>query len=281
MATTLVSFDDLPEPVRAAVEAQAGSILKAETVSAGLNSALSARVHTATGTFFLKGLRSDHRWVWTQQREADINSYVVPLAPRLLWHFDTGGWNVLGFEAVEGHHADYAPDSPDLPEVARALRQLADIPCPDIPLRLAEQRLASYVDDPAVLEYFAGDSLLHTDLNNHNLLVADCAHIVDWGWATRGAAWLDAAYWVVWLIAAGGHAPGHAETWAAQIPAWSTASPLAVDAFAEANARVWEEIAGVDPDTWTSNMLAAAKQWRAFRIGRVNNEQERGADQRG
>jgi hypothetical protein len=28
------------------------------------------------------------------------------------------------------------------------------------------------------------------------------AHLVDWAWASRGADWLDAAYWVVWLMAA-------------------------------------------------------------------------------
>jgi hypothetical protein len=54
---------------------------------------------------------------------ADINSYVVPLASRLLWHIETAGWNVLGFEPIDGHHADYAPGSSDLPKVAEALRQ--------------------------------------------------------------------------------------------------------------------------------------------------------------
>lgn len=266
MATPPVSYDELPAPVRTAVEARTGPILKAETVSAGRNSALSARVHTATGSVFLKGLRSDHRWVWTQQREADINPYVLPFAPRLLWHIDTKGWNILGFENLDGHHADYSPGSPDLPKVAQALSELADIPCPDIPLRRAEQRLAAYVDDPAVLAYFAGDSLLHTDLNNHNLLITDRAHLVDWGWATRGAAWLDAGYWVIWLIS-GGHTPAEAEAWAARIPAWGAAHPQAVDAFAAANTRVWEEIAGCEPDAWTSRMLHAARQWRDHRLG--------------
>ncbi|WP_246143270.1 phosphotransferase [Actinacidiphila oryziradicis] len=268
MATQSVAFDDLPEPVLAAVEAETGPILKVEAVSAGLNSALSARVYTATGSVFLKGLRSDHRWVWTQQREADINPYVVPLAPRLLWHIDTDGWNILGFETVDGHHADYGPCSPDLPKVAQALQQLGDIPCPDILLRRAEQRLASYVDDPAAVAYFEGESLLHTDLNCHNLLITDRVHLVDWGWATRGAAWLDAAYWVIWLIAAGNHGPESAEAWAARIPSWHIASPPALRAFAKANTRIWDEIAGADPDSWTGSMTAAAHTWSAHLDGK-------------
>ncbi|MFE2427465.1 aminoglycoside phosphotransferase [Streptomyces sp. NPDC059373] len=267
MATTPVSFEDLPERVRAAVEARTGPIIKVETVSAGFNSAVSARIHTASGSAFTKGLPSDHRWVWTQQREADVNPYVVPLAPRLLWHIETDGWNLLGFETIDGHHADYSPGSPDLPKVVQALGRLGDVSCPDIPLRLAEQRLSSYVDDPAVLEYFRGDSLLHTDLNNHNLLITGQpqAHLVDWGWATRGAAWLDAAYWVIWLIAAGGHTPDEAEAWARRIPAWRRAPGAGANAFAEANARIWGEIAGADPDPWSGRMAAAARTWRDFR----------------
>ncbi|MCQ4045765.1 aminoglycoside phosphotransferase [Streptantibioticus rubrisoli] len=266
MATTPVLFDDLPKAVREAVEAQTGPILKVEAISAGLNSALSARVHTATRSVFLKGLPSDHRWVWTQQREASINPYVVPLAPHLLWQVETGGWNVLGFEAIDGHHADYRPDSPDLAMVAQALRQLGEIPCPDVPLRRAEQRLSAYVDEPAILKFFAGDALLHTDLNNHNVLITDRGHLVDWGWATRGASWLDPGYWVIWLIAAGGHSPEEAETVASQIPSWGSAPQEGVNAFAEANVRIWDEIAGADPDPWTNRMVKAAHRWRDYRL---------------
>jgi aminoglycoside phosphotransferase (APT) family kinase protein len=65
-----------------------------------------------------------------------------------------------------------------------------------------------------------GHALLHTDLNNTNGIIGDDrAWIVDWGWATRGAPWLDAAYWVIWLIASGHH-PSSAVRWAAKVPAW-------------------------------------------------------------
>lgn len=268
MPAPSITFAGLPSGARTAIEAEIGSILRIEDVSAGLNSSLSALAHTAGGVVFLKGLRADHRWVWTQQREADINPYVTPLAPRLLFHVVVGGWDLLGFEAIDGHHADYSPGSPDLPKVTEALRELAALPCPDIELRLAEQRLAGYVADPADAEAFAGDALLHTDWNNHNVLIThDRAHLVDWGWATRGAAWLDPAHWVIWLIAAG-HTPSAAEESVALLPDWALAPPRAVDAFAHASANLWEEIAGSASDDWTMNVLNAARLWQQHRSHR-------------
>ncbi|MFJ1801993.1 aminoglycoside phosphotransferase [Streptomyces sp. NPDC088180] len=268
MPAPSITFGSLPSGARTAIEAEIGSILRIEDVSTGLNSSLSALAHTADGVVFLKGLRSDHRWVWTQQREADINPYVTPLAPRLLFHVIVGGWDLLGFEAIGGHHADYSPGSPDLPKVTGALRELAALPCPDIELRHAEQRLAGYVADPADAKAFAGNALLHTDWNNHNVLIThDRAHLVDWGWATRGAAWLDPAHWIIWLIAAG-HTPSAAEETVAFLPAWALAPSRAVDAFADASANLWEEIAGSAPDDWTMNVLNAARLWQQHRSNR-------------
>ncbi|MEU8630280.1 aminoglycoside phosphotransferase [Streptomyces sp. NPDC048669] len=268
MPALSITFDGLPSGARSAIEAETGPILKIDNVSTGLNSSLSALGHTADGVLFLKGLRADHRWVWTQQREADINPYVTPLAPRLLFHVIADGWDVLGFEAIDGHHADYSPGSPDLPKVTEALRELASLPCPDIELRHAEQRLAGYVAAPADAEAFAGNALLHTDWNNHNVLVThDRAHLVDWGWATRGAAWLDPAHWIIWLIAAG-HTPSAAEETVASLPTWALAPPRAVDAFADASANLWDEIAGSAPDDWTMNLLNAARVWQQHRSNR-------------
>ncbi|MER5275412.1 aminoglycoside phosphotransferase [Streptomyces sp. NPDC002809] len=268
MPAPSITFAGLPSGARTAIEAEIGSILRIEDVSAGLNSSLSALAHTADGVVFLKGLRADHRWVWTQQREADINPYVTPLAPRLLFHVIAGGWDLLGFEAIDGHHADYSPGSPDLPKVTGALRELASLPCPELELRLAEQRLAAYVNHPGDTDSFRGDALLHTDWNNHNVLVTeDRAYLVDWAWATRGAPWLDPAHWIIWLIAAG-HTPSAAEESVALLPAWALAPPRAVDAFAHASANLWQEISGVTPDGWTKNLLDATRIWQLHRSNR-------------
>jgi hypothetical protein len=269
LATTRIAFEDLPTAVQTAVEEHTGPVLKVESSMSGFNSEISARVHTETGTCHIKGLRTAHPRIWTQQREADVAPYVHGIAPALLWSLETAGWHILAFEAIDGHHADYSPRSPDLPKVADALRRLGDMQCPQIELRHAEQRLHGYVDRQGDAELFTGDALLHTDLNNENVLVVDeQALLVDWAWATRGAPWLDAAYWVIWLMAAGEHTPDSAEAWAARVPAWQAAPHDAVDAFASANANLWEEIAGSDPDEWTARMLDAARQWSAHRAAR-------------
>lgn len=190
--------------------------------------------------------------------------------PTLHWRAEAAGWDLLGFEALTGHHADYAPGSPDLPEVAALLRRLGETPCPGIELRHAEQRLEHYAAHPDDLRYFAGPHLLHTDLNHANVLVddhapqGDRARLVDWAWATRGTAWLDAGYWIIWLIAAG-HTPASAERWAAEIPSWHTAPAEGITAFATANHNLWSEISNAEPDPWTQRLATAAATWHAHR----------------
>ncbi|RKN06306.1 aminoglycoside phosphotransferase [Streptomyces radicis] len=265
MSTTRMAFEQLPSVVISAVEERTGPVLKTESATEGRNSQVGARVHSESGVCFIKGLRSDHTWAWTQRREADVNPHIRKVAPALLWEVETDGWHLLSFEALEGHHADYSADSPDLPLVADALCRLGRIPCPDVELRRAEQRLAKYVNNTGDAEQFAGNSLLHTDMNNANVLIDGRASLVDWAWATRGAPWLDAAYWVIWLMAAGGHTAASAEHWARRIPAWHAAPGVAVNAFAQAHANLWEEIGGDEPDPWTARMVRASREWARHR----------------
>ncbi|MFZ4266787.1 aminoglycoside phosphotransferase [Streptomyces arboris] len=268
MATIRIGLDRLPPAARAAVEEHTGPLLTVEETTEGFNSEIAARVTSTTGTWHIKGLRTDHPRAWTQRREAAIAPFLTDLAPALRWRVETAGWDLLGFEALDGHHANYAPGSPDLPEVAALLRRLNETPCPGIELRRAEQRLEHYVADPDDLRYFAGPHLLHTDLNNANVLVdahapqGRRARLVDWAWATRGAAWLDAGYWIIWLIAAG-HTPASAVHWAAEIPSWHTAPTKGITAFAAANASLWSDISNAAPDPWTLRLATAASAWHA------------------
>lgn len=264
MPTTRITYRQLPHSVRAAIEEITGPVVDDESASAGLNSAVAARIQTPTGARFVKAMPADHRWVWTQRREADIAPHIGGVAPQLLARIETGGWDVLVFNALSGRHADYAPNSPDLPAVAALLEDIAAIPCPDIDLRDAGQRLRDYVSDSDDLRHFAGNTLAHTDLNNANVLIDGEARIVDWGWATRGAPWLDAAYWTLWLIASG-HDPKTAEWWAAQVSTWQTAPQEGVTAFATASATLWGQIGGADPDPWTAKLVTASRRWRDFR----------------
>ncbi|NUW02234.1 aminoglycoside phosphotransferase [Streptomyces sp. CAI 127] len=273
MVTPRIGLDRLPPAARAAIEKHTGPLLTVEETTEGFNSEIAARVTSTTGTWHIKGLRADHPRAWTQRREATVAPFLTGLAPTLDWHVETAGWDLLGFEALSAHHADYAPNSPDLPEVAALLRRLGETPCPGIELRHAEQRLAHYAAHPDDLHHFAGPHLLHTDLNNTNILIndqapqGDRARLVDWAWATRGAAWLDAGYWVIWLIAAG-HTPGSAEHWATEIPSWHAAPTAGITAFATANAKVWSEISNADPDPWTLRLATAAERWHTHRMSR-------------
>ncbi|HWE90165.1 MAG TPA: aminoglycoside phosphotransferase [Pseudonocardiaceae bacterium] len=241
-------------------------MLAARTASAGLNSEIAAFLRTPAGTVFVKGRPVDHPGAVTQRREAAINSYVRSVAPRLLWHLECEGWDLLCFQYIAGRHADYAPGSPDLSAVADAMATLATVVCPDLPeIKRAEQRWAGYLDGPPDAEMLAGDALLHTDYNPLNILVTIAgAQIIDWAWPTRGAAWIDPACWALRLIAAG-HRPDHAAELAKQSPAFGAAPDRAIAAFALANSRLWAEITGNDPQPWKKDMARAAHAWSAYR----------------
>ena len=259
-----ISYRNLPLAVRNRIEDVTGVVLSDASVGEGLNSSVAALLHTRGGRYFVKALPADHRWVWTQEREAEIAQHVHPVAPALCARIADHGWDVLVFEALEGHRADYAPGSADLPRMVDLLTRMGELPCPATTLRQAEQRLKAYTD-ASDLHHFAGDALLHTDVNNANVIVGDDrARIVDWGWATRGAPWLDAAYWVIWLIVAG-HKAQSAEQWAANVPAWHKAPASGLTAFAQANTRMWSEIGGGNPDAWTRRLIIAADTWHEFR----------------
>ena len=255
-----VRYESLPLTTRSLIEESTGPALAFHPVIGVRNNALAARLRTERGEFFVKGLPVDHRWVWTQQREADLTPHVAAVAPVVVTHVVAGGWDVLVFRAVAGRHADYRPGSPDVAAVASLMQQLATIAAPPLEIRRAEQRLAAYVERPEDASLFAGDALLHTDWNNTNVLIGERTWLVDWGWASLGAPWLDAAYWIIWLIAAG-HQPDAAERVAAKVPAFAAAPTAAVTAFARANARVWAEVARTGVDEWTSRLHQASQAW--------------------
>jgi hypothetical protein len=118
-------WDELEAPVRHAIEARTGRVRAVRTINAGLNSQLAVVLDTDAGWVFVKGLRADHPGVVRQGREAMINPFVRSVAPRLLWHYQAAGWDVLAFEYIDSvRHADYRPGSPDLSRVIDAMHRL-------------------------------------------------------------------------------------------------------------------------------------------------------------
>jgi hypothetical protein len=261
-------WDELEEPVRLAIEARTGRVHAARTADAGLNSQLAVVLDTEAGTVFVKGLRVDHPGVIRQGREAMINPFVQAVAPRLLWHDQAAGWDVLACEYIVGaRHADYRPGSPDLPRVIDVMHRLSALGCPDLPVKQARQRWAAYVDREADLELLDGDALLHTDFNPLNILLGlDRVWIIDWAWPTRGATFIDAGCFLIRAMAAG-HSPSEAEAPAARCPGWLQAPSAAIDVFALASARLYDEIARNDPQPLKQRLAAVSDEWAFHRPG--------------
>lgn len=266
MGVARQQWHDLPEKVHAAVEARTGPVIAAAPAAGGRNSAIAATVHGAQAMVFVKALPLDHPRAWTQDQEAALAQHTMDAAPRLLWRIQAAGWDLLGFQHLNGRHADYTPGSPDIARVAQTLALLAATPPPSgIGMKTA-QRWRDYVDRPDHLARLQGDALLHTDLNPTNVLIDETgrAFLVDWAWPTRAAAWIDPACWVVWLIAAG-HTPQEAERRASAVPAWAQAREDALDVFARVQSRLWDEIAEVTDAPWAERVRSAAARWEEHR----------------
>lgn len=257
-----VEWAELPVPVRAAVEARTGPVASAAPVPAGTMSPVAVRLRTATGDLFVKGVRAaDERAVWMCGNEATLGPLLpgVALPVRLLIEAD--GWVLLGTEWMAGRPADLMPGSVDLSVVAEAVARIATVgtPCPCRFLTLAQRW--KLPDQSA----FVGDTLVHADLCAENFLIADDGRVrvIDFAWPARGPAWADTAMLIPRLIRAG-HTPADAEEWAATVPAWRSAGPEDVTAFAVGRAEVMARYGNPRPEI--AALTAATIAWRDSRV---------------
>jgi hypothetical protein len=82
----------------------------------------------------------------------------------------------------------------------------------------------------------------------------------------RGAVWLDTARMLVRLIRAG-HTPAQAESWASRLPAWRSATPEAVDAFAAALAKLSRRLRDNRTDApHLAELATASDSWLQHRL---------------
>ncbi len=261
------AYRDLPAALRAAVCERTGRVLEESPTRYGARSALTSALSTESGLFFVKAAPADGQYAKGLRNEAAVNPYMKHLAAPLLWQIEAEGWLLLGFEHVAGRHEVYAPGSASLDSLTRLLHELADLPCPDVVTGSVARTWAG--DGHELAEAMSGGSLLHTDLNPANLLLCESGRAVltDWAWVSRGAAWVEIALVLPRLIGHG-HTAAQAEEWAAQFPAWRTAPPHALDAFAARNLRRWEEAAarGGDAAAWPTAMREATRQWHGHRL---------------
>ncbi|MFD7712869.1 aminoglycoside phosphotransferase [Streptomyces sp. NPDC059786] len=258
---------DLPDAAHAAIAPLTGSpIRKAEILSAGTDREIAARLHLEDDrTLFVKGMPSDHPGVKRHRLAAAVAPYTRGLGPALLWHVQRHGWDLLGFEDLDGRPADYRPGSPDVPLVMQAMQQLsgAAVP-PTAGLRSMSSRLRDYAEDKRYANLFDGEQLVHTDLNPKNVLIRDGrAHLANWTRACRGAPWTEPSLWAVRLIAAG-HTAHDAHAWAAGHPAWADAPEDCLIQFARAQHNPWRATTRTGyTSRWMRTMLTATAGWSA------------------
>lgn len=293
------SWNDLPEPVRHAVQAQTGPVLHTVEPAAGRNSMFAASLHTRDGSVFCKGVALDNRQARAHRHEIRVNQRLREVTvdvPCLLWTVEASGWRLAGYTHVPGQHANLTPGSPDIPAVIDLASRLADdltpSSVPDVTsLATKYTRFAGWewlADEHAdlldpwekdhldqlvhadrnITDALEGHSLVHGDVHELNLLVADgTASLVDWAWARTGPAWVDAALLTIRLIAAG-HPPAAAEhltapTWGMRQPATGT---TAVSTFAAATYGMWRKLAVEHPSPHRNGPVQAARRWTQHRM---------------
>lgn len=138
-------------------------------------------------------------------------------APPLRWHHDRDDWVLLGTEYVAAQNPQRPWRLADLEATARMLERLAEVLTPPpgaLELAPIAEELAAWPDAWASLRatrpgldhleeaaalaagfaaVSAGDTLVHTDVRDDNVLMAADGRVLlcDWNWPARGAAWLD------------------------------------------------------------------------------------------
>jgi hypothetical protein len=252
--TDRITWADLPGAVRDQIQERTGRVTGSRPAG-GDRSDITAALDTETGPVFIKGA---HGGIFARAllNEARVTPHVAGIAPCLLWHIEVDDWTILGFEYIEGRHADYSPGSPDLGLLRAAVSRVQESAPPHGVTKGIERRYGG-------LAAMAGDSLLHTDLHPDNVLITpERAYIIDWAWACKGAAWAEPAMLAFRLMAAG-HSTESAEAWGRSFPSWTDGEPLA--AFVAANAQSWEQAARRDPQEWKIRAATLAQQWADYR----------------
>ncbi|MER5562490.1 hypothetical protein CG740_37035 [Streptomyces sp. CB01201] len=257
-------WQELPPAARRAVEAYTGTVEAAESADKGVMSHLACTLRTASGPVFVKGTRDDDASAWVYRTEARVTER-APLAPRLLWQAEAGGWLLIGYEYVPGRHPDLAPGSADLAPLVDALDVMSAAAWPgDVGKKPLPVRWGALIPDGRAL-HIDGRALVHTDMSPLNMLATPNGfRLVDWALACPGPDWADTAFTVPRLIHAG-HTPQQAEALACRVPAYRNALPDAVSTFAHALLAVWESREKADPLPHRGALITSARAWANHR----------------
>ncbi|MGD9961438.1 phosphotransferase [Nocardioides sp.] len=218
----------LPANLRAYIERKCGSpVNTAVSQNAGFTPGFASVLTCEDGSrHFVKAasVKAQPAFATSYREEARKLSELpsaIP-APQLLWSLDDD-WVVLGIEYVEGRHPARPWSSADLERCLDTVADLADRLTPP-PVRMdldtfadefasvpghwdhvrATQPGLPHLEEAAALaagfrEVTAGDTVVHTDLRDDNLLIDDDGKVwtCDWNWPVLGASWLDAVFLLI------------------------------------------------------------------------------------
>jgi hypothetical protein len=288
---TRYSWDALPGEVRAAAELRLGPVDVVRDVGQGQSCNLALVLQSGIGDVFLKGVKGispEMRWL---RNEAETGRLTAGIAPSVRFQADVAAdddWLIVGFEYLGGRPANLARGSHDLGVVAETVERISALPGREAP-SLSERwatadwwtKLGVHAPEKAagwdlveMTEWSqaagpltTGDALLHTDLHEHQFLITDgepAARVIDWGRPACGAAWVDVAFLVIRLIAAGQTAQ-EAEEWARNFPIWKGADKE-ITAFACFVAGLWTYRLATTPFPGSTKLSEAAKKYARYRL---------------
>jgi hypothetical protein len=260
---------DLPPELHTALAELTGPVRVAHDVPSGAGSDVAAWLYLDdpdTSGVFVKGARKDSEAWAPLQREIAVGPYLPMCAPARLWFVEAAGWVLLGSQMIHAAHAVYTTGSPDLEPVAAALAMLPAAEGPES-LPPAWDRWG-YWCDPADEPLFTGGHLVHADPAASNFLIVEGrAWLVDWGWAVRGAAWIDTILWGGRLVIDGGQAPTAAAELVRGLPGFALSTPRGRAVLARAEARAITELADAGDEEMAGQALGAhawAEYWEQY-----------------
>jgi len=235
------TWPELPAALRGLIEARVGEVTAWTSHDGGYSPGPALTLTTATGRVFVKAANAvEHPFSADLHRREALATALLPSnvpAPALRWFVDSDAssdWVVLAFDAVDGRSPRTPWSAEDVRAVAEVVEIIAQVPAPAglpafsdsmtfdgwrtlaadasgldtyDPWAMANlDRLAAI--EPSWTEAVAGDALVHQDLRGDNVLLTERgAVVVDWPYASRGAAFCDLAGWLPSLKLEGGPGP--------------------------------------------------------------------------
>lgn len=212
-----LEWEHLPPLLRAEIEKRLGSrVVETSSRGGGYMPGLASAVTCQDGSrHFLKAAsaKAQRASAAAYREEAVKHKKLagwIP-SPKMRWSID-GDWVVLCFEYAEGRPPERPWTSADLSAVSDALVLAAEslTPAPglgwasfaeehgDMPALWESIPERPHAEEAAALaagfaEHTAGDTLLHLDVRDDNILIRPDGGVwlVDWNWPVLGAAWLD------------------------------------------------------------------------------------------